>query len=194
MGVGGSPPRLYQGPAHLWKAPDARAGLAFALFGFASLVVFTELLFAAVELALYRSVLPSTARAFGLVGVVLLLAANLKSVALALHRQAGDTLEGLVAIALRRLWALHFWLNPLGLFSLGLFLAFAPRAQPPFFFVAYGVLLWQAVGGLLAREAIPLKARTAPVGQAARAAHHQPAVFVLLVILAAAGIVDSIFP
>ncbi len=194
MGVGEEAPRLYEGPAHVWKAPDPRAPLAFALFAFLCIVVFTELVFAAAELALYGKVLAPTARAFAFVGVVLLLAGNAKSVALALYRQAGDTLEGLVGIVLRRLWALHFWLNPLGLFSLGMFLAFAPRVQPPFYYVAYGVLLWQAMGGLLAREAVPLKGRTAPVGKAARAAHHQPAVYVLLAVLVAAGFVDSLFP
>lgn len=194
MGVGEKTPRLYEGPAHAWKAPDPRSPLSFGLFGLASFVVFFEILFVAVELALYGFVFAATARAFAFVGVLLLFAANLKSVALALHRQAGDTLEGLVGVLLRRLWPLHFWLNPLGLFSLGMFLVFAPRGQPPFYYVAYGVLLWQAAGGLLAREAVPLRGREAPVAQGARAAHHQPAVFVLLIVLLAAGFVDSLFP
>lgn len=194
MGVRGEAPRLFEGPAHEWRVPDPRSPLAFGLLALACLVVFTELLFVGVELALHGFVSAGTARSFAFLGILLLLGGNAKSLALWLHRQAGDTLEGLVSVALRRLWALHFWLNPLGLFSLGLFLVFAPHAQPPFYYVAYGVLLWQAGGGLLAREAVPLRGREATVAQGARAAHRQPAVFVLLIVLLAAGFVDSLFP
>jgi len=194
VGVRGEARRLFEGPAHEWRVPDPRSPLAFFLLALSCIVVFTELLFVGVELALHGFVSAGTSRSFAFLGVLLLLGGNLKSLALWLHRQAGDTLEGLVTVALRRLWPLHFWLNPLGLFSLGLFLVFAPRAQPPFYYVAYGVLLWQAVGGLLAREAVPLGGREGQVAQGARAAHRQPPVFALLVVLVAAGFVDSLFP
>jgi len=71
---------------------------------------------------------------------------------------------------------------------------FAPVPQPPFYHVAYGVLLWQAASGLLAREALPLRGRTKSTGLAARAAHHQPSVYVLLTVLVLAGFIDSLFP
>jgi hypothetical protein len=193
MGVGDQE-RLYRGPPHAWHLPLRARPMSFLLFAFATFVVLVEGIFVGAELAIHGLVLAPTARGFALLGIVLLVAANLKTVALALRREANESLAGVVDVALDRLWLMHFWLNPLGLFSLGLFLVFAPRAQPPFYYIAYGVLLWQAVGGLMAREAVPLKATQGEAARVARRAHHQPAVYVLLTVLVVAGWVDSIFP
>lgn len=194
MGVDEEPARLYLGAPHAWRAPRRGRPISFILFGFAAFVVVSELLFAAVELALFGYVFPATARGFAALGLALLVAANLKSVLLPLRREANQALAGILDFALERLWLAHFWLNPLGLFSLGLFLLFAPVRQPPFYFIAYGVLLWQATSGLLAREALPVPGGRTAVGRAARSAHHQPAVYVLLAVLAIGGFVDSLFP
>jgi hypothetical protein len=188
------PDRLYRGPPHAWRVPVRARPMSFLLFAVAALVVLVELFFVGAELGVHGRVLAPTARGFAILGIVLLIAANMKSIALALRREANESLAGLVDVALDRLWLMHFWLNPLGLFSLGLFLVFAPRAQPPFYYIAYGVLLWQAVGGLLAREAVPLKSAKGERARVARRAHHQPAVYVLLTVLVVVGWVDSIFP
>lgn len=193
MGVGDER-RLYEGPPHEWRPPVAGRTTSFILFGFTAWVVGVELFFVVGELIVNGFVVPGTARGFAAVGIICLVVANVKSFALPLHRAASDTLSGLMDIVMSRLWLAHFWLNPLGLFSLGLFLVWAPRAQPPFYYIAYGVLLWQAFSGLMGREAVPLRGNRQAIGRQARAAHHQPAVFVLLAILVAAGFVDSLFP
>lgn len=194
MGVARDEERLYEGPPHRWALPLGARPLSFLLFAFASTVVVIELLFVAVELLVYGYILPPTARAFAVWGIVLLAAANTKSLVLALRRQANEPLGGALDFILDRLWLAHFWLNPLGLFSLGLFLLFAPRVQPPFYYIAYGVLLWQTATGLMGREAIPTPVRAEDPPRVARAAHHQPAIFVLLAVLLVAGFVDSLFP
>jgi len=193
VGVG-EDERLYRGPPHRWQLPLGGRRTSFMLFAFSAFVVVVLLVFALAELAIHGYVLQATARGFALAGILLLLAANLKSIVLAVRREANEALKGILDVALDRLWLLHFWLNPLGLFALGLFLLFAPRVQPPFYYIAYGVLLWQAASGLLAREAVPVPGGRTQAGRLGRAAHHQPAVFVLLVVLAAAGFVDSLFP
>lgn len=194
MGVDDEPARLYLGPPHAWRAPVRGRPISFVLFGFAGFVVAAELLFVVVELALFGYIFPATARGFAALGLGLLVAANLKSILLPLRREANEALAGILDFVLERLWLAHFWLNPLGLFSLGLFLAFAPVPQPPFYFIAYGVLLWQAASGLLSREAVPVPGGRSAVAKVARAAHHQPSVFVLLAVLAIGGFVDSLFP
>jgi hypothetical protein len=185
--------RLYEGPPHAWQAPVRGRTTSFLLFAFASWVVAVELFFVAGEVLIHGRVLPATARGFAVVGLLCLVGANVKTVALVLSRHANEALAGLLDILVGRLWLAHFWLNPLGVFSLGLFFLGAPP-QPLFYGVAYGVLLWQTLSGLLAREALPLGARGKEAGRVARGAHRQGAVFVLLLVLAAGGFVDSLVP
>ena len=184
---------LYEGPKHEWRVPPSSKRTSFLLFAIVAWAVVIELILVGGELLLHGLVLPETARGFAFTGIVFLLIGNSKTIVLAMRRQASEALAGALDIVLARLWLVHFWFNPLGVFSLGLFLAFAPRAQPPFYQVAYGVLLWQTVTGLLSREAIPRHGKPVAPGKRARAAHHQPAVYVLLIILAAAGFVSSLF-
>ncbi len=192
MGLSGEK-RLYEGPAHAWRVPITQRRTSFVLFAIVAWAVLIELVLAFGELALNGIVLPQTARGFAVAGILFLLFGNTKSIVLALRRQASEALGGALDILLARLWLVHFWLNPLGVFSLGLFLMFAPRAQPPFYYIAYGVLLWQTVSGFVGREAVPLRGKEATAGRAARVAHHQPAVYVLLIVLAVAGFVNSLF-
>lgn len=191
--VGTDERRLYEGPAHEWRVPVAGRRTSFILFAVVAWALFIELVLVAGELALNGIVLPQTARAFAFTGILFLLFGNTKTIVLAMRRQASEALGGALDILLARLWLVHFWFNPFGVFSLGLFLMFAPRAQPPFYYIAYGILMWQTLSGLLGREALPLRGREATAGRTARSAHHQPAVYVLLIILAAAGFVSSLF-
>jgi hypothetical protein len=186
--------RLYEGPAHRWELPVAARPASFALLVVAAWAVAVEAVLVVGELLVHGYVLADTARGFAAAGIVFLVLGNLKTVLLAVGREANEALTGLLDIVLPRLWLAHFWLNPLGVLSLGLFLLFAPRAQPPFYYIAYGVLLWQTASGLAAREAVPLRGDRAHLGRTARAAHHQPVVYVLLLVLVAAGFVDALFP
>ena len=185
--------RMYEGPPHAWRVPMTERRTSFILFAIVAWAVLIELVLVGGELALNGVVLPQTARGFAFAGILFLLLGNTKTIVLSLRRQASQALGGALDILLARLWLVHFWFNPFGVFSLGLFLSFAPRAQPPFYYIAYGVLLWQTVSGLVGREALPLAGRQTKAGKAARSAHHQPAVYVLLIILAAAGFVNSLF-
>lgn len=194
MGLDEDEAALYRGEPHRWRRPAPDRPLAFLLFAVACACVLLELVAAGVEILLFGHVRVATARAFAILGIVALAVANIKSVVLALKPHATETLVGALDDLMRPLWSLHFWLNPLAVFSLGLFLLFAPRPQSPFYLVAYGVLLWQMFEGLLAREALPLPHRRLEVGRVARAMHRQPAIFVLLLVLVAAGFVDSLFP
>jgi hypothetical protein len=184
---------LYEGPAHRWEVPVAGRRTSFLLFAVVAWAVAVELILVAGELFVHGLVLPQTARGLAVTGILFLLLGNSKTIALALGAGSSQALGGALDILLARLWLVHFWFNPFGVFSLGLFLMFAPRAQPPFYYIAYGVLLWQTTTGLLSRQALPLRGREARAGRAARAAHHQPAVYVLLITLAAAGFVNSLF-
>ncbi len=194
MGLGREEGRLYHGPAHRWRLPHPRSHLSFWLAALGATVVAGELALVAYEYLVIGRMRAGTAQVFGVAGATLFAAANVKSVALALGRVADDGLTGLIETTLPGLWKLHFWLGPLALFSLGLFLVVTPVAQPPFYLVAYGVLLWQATSGLLAREALPVPGAPKALGRIARATHRQPGVFVFLAVLAAAGWVDSVFP
>jgi len=197
---GGGPPeereegRLYRGPPHRWRLPGPGSPLSFALAALAVFLVALELALVAYDYLALGLMRAGTAQLIGAAGVALLLAANAKSLALALARVADDALLALIDRSLPALWRLHFWIAPLALFSFGLFLLVTPVRQPPFYHVAFGVLLWQAGSGLMAREALPVPGGRAPVGRVARSAHRQPAVFVLLAVLVTAGFVDSVFP
>jgi hypothetical protein len=186
--------RLYHGPPHRWALPDTRSPVSFALAGFAAAVVLVELALVAYEYLFIGTMRPGTARLFGAAGIVLLIGASGKSVALGLRRVAGEALDGLIDTLMPSLWRAHFWLAPLAVLSFGLFLLATPTPQPPFYHVAYGVLLWQGASGLLACEALPVPAARTSTGRAARAAHHQPAVYVVLAVLVVAGFVDAAFP
>jgi hypothetical protein len=157
-------------------------------------VVAAELALLAYEYTFIGTMRAGTARVFGLAGVVLFLAASAKSVALALARVASETLAGFLDIVTPGLWKFHFWLGPLSLLSLGIFLLVTPVRQPAFYHVAYGVLLWRGLSGVLAREALPLRGARQAAGRMARASHRQPGVYVLLLVLVVAGFVDASFP
>jgi len=194
MGVETDEPLLYRGETHRWRRPPPDQPLAFLLFAIVIACSLLELVAAGLELLLFGHVRLPTARTFAIVGIAVLAVANIKSVVMALRPHATETLGGALDDVMRPMWSLHFWLNPLAVFSLGLFLLFAPRPQSPFYFIAYGILLWQTFAGLLAREALPIPQRRGEVGRLARAMHRQPAIYVLLVVLVAAGFVDSLFP
>lgn len=194
MGVAPEEGRLYAGPAHRWRLPDASSPLSFTLTAFSAFVVASEAVLIAYEYLVIGTMRAGTARALGVAGAVLFLAANAKTVALALRRVSDDALTGFVDLVLSVLWKAHFFLAPLALLTLGLFLLLTPVPQPPFFHVAYGVLLWQAASGILAREALPAPGDRAMVGRRARSTHRQPAVFLLLAVLVVAGLVDAAFP
>ena len=194
MGVKDEEHALYQGPPHEWRRPAADRPLSNLLFAVATAAALVELAAALLESVLFGGVRLATARAFAVVGIVALLFGNFKSIILPLKERGTETLQGALEPLLRSLWSAHFWLNPLGVFSLGLFLLFTPRPQSPFYFVAYGVLLWQMLAGLLARDALPIARRQPDIGRIARATHRQPAIFVLVAFLVIAGFVDSLFP
>jgi hypothetical protein len=191
--VGPETPALYRGPEHRWQVPPPGRPWSLFLFALALFVLLVEGVLLAVDFLYYGFVRGQTARSCGATGVVLLVLANLKSIALALRRDANESLAGLIDLALRALWPLHFWLNPLGVVCLGLFLLVAPVAQPPFYYMAYGILVWQVALGLLARRAVPLKGAAPVVARIARASHSQPAIFVVLAVLVVAGFVSSLF-
>lgn len=194
MGLGPEEKRLYRGPAHRWAVPPPRPVTPYVMFGVVLIVVALELLAVGLELVFRGFVHVGTARALALVGIVALFFANVKSIALALEHRATETLGGLISIVLPRLWTVHFWLNPLAVFSLGLFLLVTPRPQPPFYSIAYGVLLWQTISGIAARDGLPRPLPRERIGRLARPVHHQPAVYVVLLILVLIGFVDSLFP
>jgi len=186
-------PRIYRGEPHAWRMPGPERPVSFLLAGLAFTVVLAELLLALYDIVALGAVRAGTARLFAIAGLAFIVGGSLKSLAIILNRSASQTLGGMIDFAMPMLWKLHFWLMPLGLFSLGLFLLLTPLPQSPFYHIAYGVMLWQSLSGLLAREALPVPGGRAPVGRFARAAHHQPAVYVLLTVLVVVGFVDGLF-
>jgi len=164
------------------------------VFAATMVAALVEIAAAALEVLLFGKVRLATARTFAIVGICAFALANIKSIVLSLKQHSTETLTDALEDFMRPLWSLHFWLNPLAVFSVGLFLLCTPRPQSPFYFVAYGVLLWQMLAGLLGREALPVPGRRGEIARIARATHRQPAIFVLLVFLIIAGFVDSIFP